>query len=194
MKKLVYLLFFLSTSLSYSQKDTITALDSLLMRSKVKITIPNGFKKIDLESFRKAPHQLAIESNDAAFQIRFCISPLDKTVLDFNKKSKKEQKSIMQPNNYCKSMLMLSVLNVTNNKKQDYYVSPFLDITKKNYNADWEAFSLVENAWPQINYKYCYIVCLHKDDTADLYIYSFINNMNDTLKVIEYLTESIEYN
>ncbi|MBL4755313.1 MAG: hypothetical protein JKY52_17175 [Flavobacteriales bacterium] len=187
-------IFFLGfVSISTAQTDSITEFDSLLSRAHLTYTLPEGHKDLDIEFLHKIPHNKAIGPTDSSYQIRYWIRPLDTWVADHNKKSKKEKKNSMQPNALCKSMMMLAVLDASNNKSQGYQESQYPELTKQTYNADWEASTIVESGWPQVAFKYCYIWCLHKDDIGDVYIYVLADKKEDFSKIIGNISTSIKF-
>jgi len=193
MRSLFALLFFGFLTSASAQYDLNIEFDSILIRAQVSFTMPDGLHKLAIPFMHKIPHQLAIGPADSSYQVRYWIRPLDTWVADYNKKSKKEQKNSMPPNALCKSMMMLAVLDVSDNKSDQYQESAYPELNKELYNADWAASTIVESGWPQEGYKYCYIWCLHKDDTGDIYIYVLADKTEDFMDIIAKISPSIKF-
>lgn len=191
--KNIFLILFTLQTLVIAAQDKSDSFDSLKTRAQINIGIPGGFKEVSIPFLHKIPHHFAVAPADSSSQIRFWIRPLDTWVADYNKKSPKEKKNSMHPNDLCKSMMMIAVLDASNNKSQDYQVTQFPDLSKLTYNTDWDAAALVENGWPQIGFKYCLIWCLHKDDTADVYIYILTNKKEDLVDVLGKVSPLIKF-
>jgi hypothetical protein len=189
---LVILLAGFCSSIS-AHADTLTNFDSLKTRAQITIQIPDTYHEVEIPFMRKIPHNFAIGSEDSTCQVRYWIQPLDTWVADYNSKSKKEKKNSMDPNALCKSMMMLAVMDASNNKSRDYQESKYPELTKTAYNANWEASAIVENGWPKTGFKYCYIWCLHKDNVADVYIYVLANKKEDFLQIVGKIAPLIEF-
>jgi hypothetical protein len=194
MKHLLIILILGFCSAVYAQNDTLTSYDSLKLRTQVSIGIPDGYHEMEIPYMRKIPHNFAITNADTSCQIRFFVTPLDTWLEDFSKKSKKEQKNSMHPNALCKSMMMLAVLNASNNQSQGFQVSAFPELSKEAYNADWDASTMIETGWPQIGFKYTYIWCLHKDDVGEVYVYLLADNMEDFMEIMGDIAPMIKFN
>ncbi len=193
MKNYLIILFLVSSTLGSAQTDASLKFDTLKVRAQLNIETPEGFEEVDIEFLHKIPHNFAIETADSSCQVRYWIRPLDVWFETYNKKSKKEKKNSMHPNALCKSMMILTVLDVSNNKSRDYYESTYPEMTKTAYNADWEASTIVETGYPQVGFKYCYIWTLHKDDVADLCVYILVNKQEDVFKYIAKIAPSIRF-
>lgn len=187
----LFFLGFLSSIIA--QNELNTSFDTLLQRAQLNFVLPKGLQEIEVEYFHKMPHQKAIGPADSSYQIRFWIDPLDKLAADYYQKTKQEKESSLHPNLMCKSMMMIAVLNVTNNKSRNYETPKDFKLTKKAYNADWEAASLVELGWPSLEFEYCYVWCLHKDDVADVYVYVLTHQKEDMFEVIKKVSGILKF-
>jgi hypothetical protein len=177
----------------FSQEPGKAKFDSLLIRAKIDFNMPDSCEEVIVKFMHKIPHNYAVGPKDSSFQIRYWVQPLDTRFADYNKKSEKKKKKVMHPDASCKSMMMLSVLDASGNKSSDYQVSEYPEMTKKIYNADWEAAALVESGWPQEGYKYCYIMCLHKDGVADIFMYVLADKKEDIMKINVLILKSIKF-
>lgn len=192
--KYIITIIFTSVALSLlAQNPSKAQFDSLLVRSNIDFNMPDSCKEVAVKFMHKIPHNYAVGPKDSSFQIRYWVRPLDTWFADYNKKSKKEKKGSMHPDALCKSMMMLSVLNASGNKSSDYQVSQYPELTKQAYNADWDAVALIESGWADEGYKYCYILSLHKDGIADIYIYVLANHKEDFLKISGLMAKSIKF-
>lgn len=182
MKRLLSFLavFFLVCSLVAQSKDS-PSFEELLERAGLSIDFPKETEEIEIPFLHKVPHNKVILAKDSSYQVRYWIKPLDTWMEDYNKKSKKQQAKSMNPNDLCKSMMNLAVLDVSNNKTSGFQTSMYPELVGELYNADWEAFTIVEVGYEQVGFKYCYIWHLHKDDKADLYVYVLANKMDASL-------------
>lgn len=191
-----YILTSILTTIALSllaQNPSKAQFDSLLVRAKIDFNMPDSCQEIAIEFMHKIPHNYAVGPTDSSFQIRYWVSPLDTWFANYDKKSKKEKEKSMHPDALCKSMMILAVLNASGNKSRDYQVSQFPELTKQAYNADWDAVALVESGWPDEGYAYCYILSLHKDGVADIYIYVLANKKEDILKISRLMAKSIKF-
>jgi hypothetical protein len=177
----------------FSQEPSKSMFDSLLIRAKLNFNMPDSCEEVTVKFMHKIPHNYAVGPKDSSFQIRYWVQPLDTWFADYNKKSEKKKKKSMHPDALCKSMMTLAVLDASANKSSDYLETQNLEWTKKTYNADWEATALVESGWPEEGYKYCYILCLHKDGVADIYIYVLTDTKEDLFKIMVLLNKSIKF-
>ncbi len=180
-KGLLFIGMFCSTLYGFTQEPPNDSFDELLKRCDLSISFPEGMHEIELEYLHKIPHHLALSNEDSSYQVRYYLTPLDTYVEDYAKKSKKRQEQSMNPNKLCKSMMSLAVLNASNNQAGDYQVSQYPELTGELYNADWEAFAMVEVGYEMVGYKYCYIWHLHKDDIADIYVYVLADSMDKVI-------------
>lgn len=155
--------------------------------------MPDSCQEIAVDYMRKIPHNYAVGPKDSSFQIRYFVRPLDTWVADYDKKSKKEREKSMHPDALCKSMMMLAVLDASGNKTSDYQASLYPELTKEAYNADWDAVALFESGWPNEGFKYCYLLSLHKNGIADIYIYVLADRKEDLLKISGLISKSIKF-
>jgi hypothetical protein len=193
MKNAITIVLVFIISALNAQEPNKAQFDSLLVRAKIDFTMPKKCNEVAVEFMRKIPHNYAVGPKDKSFQIRYWVRPLDTWFADYNKKSKKEKTESMHPDALCKSMMMLAVLDASNNQSTDYLVSQFPELVKEAYNADWSATALLESGWPQEGYKYCYITSLHKDGAADIYITVLADKQEDFFKVTELMAKSIKF-
>lgn len=193
MRNLLITLFIVTCTFVSAQTDTKSKFDSLKVRAQLSIEIPEGYVELDIPFLHKIPHNFLIGSTDSSCQIRYWIRPLDTWIADYNKKSYKDKENSMHPNALCKSMMMLAVLDASNNKSRGYQESQNPEMTKKAYNADWEAATIVETGWSQVGFKYCYIWCLHKNEVGDIYIYILADKMEDFMKIIGKIAPLVKF-
>lgn len=190
MRNLLVVVFIASCFFASAQ----TEYDSLKTRAQLSIDVPDGYEELEIDFLHKIPHNFVIGKADSSCQVRYWIRPLDTWVADFNKKTKKEQKNSMKPNALCKSMMMLAVLDASNNKSSGFQEGQIPELTKEAFNADWEAAALIETGWPQVGFKYCYIWCLHKDDVGDVYIYVLADKQGDFMKILGEIAPMVKFN
>ena len=55
------------------------------------------------------------------------------------------------------------------------------------------AVALFEAGWPNEGFKYCYLLSLHKDGIADIYIYVLADRKEDLLKISGLMAKSIKF-
>ncbi|MDX2361855.1 MAG: hypothetical protein QNK23_13685 [Crocinitomicaceae bacterium] len=193
MKLIVSIAVLLVHSIVFGQDLSLTPFDSLTARAQLNIEMPEGYKEVEIPFMRKIPHQRAVESVNSDCQIRYWIRPLDTSMAAHDEKTEEEKKNSMHPNAVSKSMMMLAVLNASNNQSQDFDVSNSTEPTLQAYNADWEAYSLIESGWPHEGYTYCYIWCLHKDDIGDVFVYVLVNKKEELFTILAELATTIKF-
>ncbi|MGH1336368.1 MAG: hypothetical protein ACRBFS_09595 [Aureispira sp.] len=193
MKYLITIILAITALSLLAQNPSKAQFDSLLIRGKIAFNMPENCEEVAVKFMHKIPHNYAVGPKDASFQIRYWIQPLDALLADYNKKSKKQKKESMHPDALCKGMMLLATLNASGNKSRDYHVSPYPAVTKKVYNADWDAVAFFESGWPKEGYKYCYLISVHKDGVANIYIYVLANNKEDFVDISGLMAESIKF-
>jgi len=194
MKNIIIILFILIPSIVWSQKNTLSRFDSLLIRCKVEFKKPKQLEQIEKESFRKIPHDVCFKDTKGNYEVRLYFQPLDSTIAWYENQLKKNPTSkSMKPNDFCKSVMMLAVLDASNNTESNYQVSPYPETTKAMYNADWEASAFVEVNYSNFDFKYCYITCLHKNDIADIYVYYLMNEKNYLFEIVKNMTSALRF-
>lgn len=193
MKSLLSFTFLISFLALSAQETSRAKFDSLLTRAKIDFVMPDSCAAMDIEFMHKIPHNFVVGPSDSSFQIRYWIRPLDTWFERYDQLSKKEKKKSMHPDALCKSMMVISVLDASRNKSQNYQVSQYPELTKAAYNADWEAVALVESGWPTEGFKYCYILSLHKDGVADVYVYVLANTKEEFFKISALMAKSVRF-
>lgn len=171
--RLIFFFLFTTSAFAYSQTSR---LDSLLARCQATYVQPEQLEIVEREYMHKIPHDICLREKDkGAFEVRLFFQPLDSTIAWYDRSLAKNPEAVlMKPNDFCKSMMMLAVLNASGNKQMNFDVVTQSPI-KKLYNADWMATALVEVPYESIGFKFCRIICIHKDDVGEIYIYYLTN-------------------
>jgi hypothetical protein len=162
--------------------------DSLLVKCNMELRPLKGMDEVELEFMHKIPHHIAFDNKAEKYQVRYYFSPLDKMIESYNESIKRKSQH-MKPNDLCKSMIRIVVLNASNNETSDHQVvNPQLFT-----NADWEATASVNVGYKSVNYKYCYIISLHRDNMADAYIYILSDDKNKLSKLSSQLSSTLKF-
>jgi hypothetical protein len=188
---LISFLFLIPLSL-IAQKKGKASFKKLIKECKITFSKPDDLKEIKVDFFYKIPHQIAFEDSENKCQVRIFIQPLKKMLKDYNKKPLAEKKKSLDPNQLCKSSMLLAVLNASNNSSRDYQV-PKKELTKKVSNADWQAVAMVKVPYKNFQFKYCYIDCHHKDGVGDVYIYYLAEEKEDFINIVGKMAKALKF-
>lgn len=191
--KLIFFLMLAVTGIGYSQGTS--RLDSLLVRCHAAFTLPEQLEIVERDYMRKIPHDLCLhEKTKGAYEVRLLFQPLDSMISWYKHSLEKDPEAeLLEPNSLCKSMMTVAVLNASNNKKMNYEVVTSATI-RKLYNADWMASALVEVPYESIGFKFCRIICIHKDDVGEIYIYYLTNKTKLLQQIDSAMSGAVKFN
>jgi hypothetical protein len=167
----------------------------LLNRSEMTFNQPDGYSETPPIENQQMNYDYAIINNAKDFEIRYAIRPLDERIKNYN-----EQKingtsgnSNIHPNKLYVGTFHAVVFNVSGGKLSK--ISAFNpEAVKQEFNADWGALSMVElgKEFGQ-NYKYCFLITIHKDDVGDAYCFYLSNTQEGITKNLQAPFHSLRF-
>ena len=152
----------------------------LLDRSKMVFTEPDGYTRKESIQNNKLGCELAYIHPFDKFKILYNIQPMDLILNEYQKhvSNPDSSENIVNPNQFYHNKFKSIMLNISDGQSHEYTI--FTSAAAKNeFNADWGATALVTVGKEfGMGYKYCYIICIHKDNLADAYIYCLADDVN----------------
>jgi hypothetical protein len=132
-------------------------------------------------------YDYAIINQTKDFEIRYAIRPLDELIKDYNERKKNEKlgDTNIHPNKLHVGLFHSVIFNVSGGKFSK--INEFTpEAVKKEFNADWGAMAMVEvgKEFGQ-NYKYCFLITIHKDNVGDAYCFYLTNTQEGFAKNLQ---------
>jgi hypothetical protein len=129
-------------------------------------------------------YDYALINNAKDFEIRYAIRPLDEQLKNYNEREKNKKSGDMNihPNKLYAAVFQTIVFNVSGGQLSK--IGAFdAQAVKKEFNADWGAIAMVDvgKEFGQ-NYKYCFLIAIHKDNVGDAYCFYLANTQDDIKK------------
>lgn len=187
-------LFFVVLS-SFSSDNLPKNFIDLLNRSEMTFNQPDEYSEAKTIDNQQMNYDYAIINNVKDFEIRYAIRPLDERIKNYN-----EQKingtlgnSNIHPNKLYVATFQAIVFNVSGGKSAK--IGEFdPEAVKKEFNADWGALAMVEvgKEFGQ-NYKYCFLITIHKDDIGDAYCFYLSNTQEGITKNMQAPFHSLRF-
>lgn len=165
------------------------------MIASINLEIPlvQGHEVVEVPSFEKLSHQYAVEASDGSYQVRYKVKPLEGDLNYYKKQSKGQRKYMKHPNENCKSAMKRSVILISDYKRKDFIETTFKKPKDSQYGVHWKAITTLDIQWPELEYKMCSIICLHRDDVADVFIYILANDLDDISEGSKMIYNSVQF-
>lgn len=172
---------------SFSSDSLPKNFTDLLNRSEMTFNQPDGYSEIPTIENQQMNYDYAIINDAKDFEIRYAISPMDEMLKDYNerKKDEKSESKSIHPNKLHVGLFHTVIFNVSGGKFSK--ISEFNpEAVKNEFNADWGAIALVEvgKEFGQ-NYKYCFLVTIHKDNVGNAYCFYLANTQEPIMKNLQ---------
>lgn len=173
----------------------------LLNRAEMTFDNPSEYSETQPIENLQMNYEYALINNTKDFEIRYAIRPLDEMLKNYNEreKNKKQGEINMHPNKLCTATFLTVAINVSGGKLSSGDKFPKIiefkpEAVKKEFNADWGAFTMVEvgQEFGQ-NYKYCFLVAIHKDDVGDAYCFYLSNTKENIAKNMQASFHSLRF-
>jgi hypothetical protein len=178
MRKLLTLSLGLALLFSCTEQELPMHFMQLLIRSKMIFIEPDQYSRIDSVKNEKMTWDLAYLNPIEKLEIRYAIRPMDIKLKEYQEQaSKSDSSEIIHPNKFYQRAFKDVLHNISDGQSSEYSV--FSPIAIKNeFNADWGATALVNVGKEfETDYKFCYIIFIHKDNIGDAYIYCLANDV-----------------
>lgn len=176
--------FFVVFLSSFTNEKTTSEFQKKLLEAKMSFEMPKDFKETAIIANEQMNYDYAIKHVEKNFEVRFALNPLVDRLKDYNEKEKNKQPSEINrsPNKLYQGSFVAIAFNISGGKMLKGSSTFPPEAIKAEFNADWGAMTMVETGkeFGQ-DYKYCVMVAIHKDDSADAY-YFYLANDQQTLK------------
>jgi hypothetical protein len=174
--------FFILTS--FSSDNLPKSFADLLDRVAMTYDKPSEYSETLPIENPQMNYDYALINNAKDFEIRYAIRPLDEQLKNYNEreKNKKAGDINIHPNKLYAAAFQAIVFNVSGGQLSK--IGAFdTQAVKKEFNADWGAITMVEvgKEFAQ-NYKYCFLIAIHKDNVGDAYYFYLANTKEDIKK------------
>lgn len=158
---------------SFTSNNLPKNFKNLLDRAEMTFDQPSKYSETQPIENVQMYYDYALINDAKDFEIRYAIRPLDEMLKNYNEREKNKKSGGMNihPNKLYAVTFQAIVFNVSGGKMAK--ISEFNpEAVKKEFNADWGAFTMVEvgKEFGQ-NYKYCFLVSIHKDNVGDAYCF-----------------------
>lgn len=172
---------------SFNTKDVPKAFTDLLATSNMTFEQPSNLEATKTIENGQMNYEYAIKHPTKKFEIRYAIRPLNQLLKDYTEreKNKKPGDTNIDPNTLYKSLLQVTVLNISGGQLPT--IGEFgKQAVKQEFNADWGATTVVPvgKEFGQ-QYKYCMVVALHKHNVADAYIFYLSDTKDGFMEAIK---------
>lgn len=180
MKKLMLLsIFLISISLCYGQA---AKLDSLAAHIGMIFKKPKDWQDVPIIKNTQMNYDYAIKPKDKTFEIRYSISPLDSALIRYKtwQANKKPGSMMTNPNSLYPATFLAIAANISGGKIPEKVLNYPADAIKGDFGADQGCAALLQVTGEFANdYKYCFLICLHKTDQGLAYIFYMTNTQAD---------------
>jgi hypothetical protein len=177
MKHVLFLLIAL-IGVSVNAQELPETAETLMARAHLQYTIPTDFIQTDPIEYYLMNWEFSFKHPKKKFEVRYAIRPLDTAVKEYEEfqKNKKEGDILIDPNKVSKSLLMATIMNISNGGGMSGATNFDEAAVKSEFNADWGSAVMVEtNETFGQGYKYCLAMMIHKDNVGDVFIF-FMGN------------------
>jgi hypothetical protein len=180
---------------SFSSDNLPKNFTDLLNRSEMIFNQPDEYSETMTIDNPQMNYDYAIINNAKDFEIRYAIRPLDERIKNYNEQKINETSgnSNIHPNKLYVGTFHAVVFNVSGGKISK--ISEFNpEAVKKEFNADWGALTMVEvgKEFGQ-NYKYCFLITIHKDNVGDAYCFYLTNTQEGFTKNLQAPFHSLRF-
>jgi len=167
-----------------AQDTTVTDMNYWLVRTGTEFNHPGNLRSIPADANDFIPHHVAFENARQDYEVRYFFVPLDSTSTYYNRqKALDPLAELADPNEYCQMAMELAVQHASKNKVHNFQIMERNSL-KSIYRADWGATQQVDLVNEEIPFQFCQVICLHKNDLADVYIYYLTNDKNQLMEVM----------
>lgn len=169
--------------------------NDLLNRAEITFNQPEEYSETQAIENQQMNYDYALINKAKDFEIRYAIRPLDEMLINYyeREKVKKPDDVNIHPNKLHAATFQAIVFNVSGGKLSKISVfDP--QAVEKEFNADWGALAMVEvgKEFGQ-NYKYCFLVAIHKDDVGDAYCFYMSNTKEGFAKNMQTPFHSLRF-
>lgn len=204
MKKITSLAigFFLLVLTSFTNEKTTSGFQEKLLEAKMNFEMPKDFKEVPIISNMQMNYDYAIKHVEKNFEVRFALRPLNNMLKTYLEKEKNKQPGEinMSPNKLYQGSFLAIIMNVSGimdisgGKMPKISAFPPQAI-KAEFNADWGAITMVEagKEFGQ-DYKYCFMVAIHKDNITDAYYFYLANDQQTLKEQMQPVFHSLKFN
>lgn len=180
---------------SFTSDNLPKKFTDLLDRAAMTFDKPSEYSETHPINNEQVKYEYAIVNDAKDFEIRYAIRPLDEMLKNYNEREKNEKAGDVNihPSKLYAASFQAIVINVSGGKMTK--ISPFkTEAVKKEFNADWGAITMVEvgKEFGQ-NYKYCFLVAIHKDNIADAYCFYLSNTKESITKNMQASFHSLRF-
>lgn len=180
---------------SFSSENLPKEFIDLLNRSEMTFNQPEGYLETPKVENQQMNYEYAIINHNKDFEIRYAIRPLDELIKNYNeqKENGTSGNSNLHPNKFHVPTFHAVIFNVSGGKFSK--INEFTpEAIKKEFNADWGAMAMVEvgKEFGQ-NYKYCFIITIHKDNVGDAYCFYLTNTQESFAKNLQEPFHSLKF-
>ena len=180
MKKRLETIVILLTMITFNAiGQNIQEFKSELENCGMNLNIPTGYVESTVIKNRDMHYEYALKYQDKDFEVRYAVSPITKKVYanDAQKKEMEDHKTMR--NTSYRPIFLAIVMNVAGGGPGNKMQEMEENAVKKDFNADWGAIVLLEpKSEFAKGFKYCFILTIHKKDTADAF-YFYLSNSRE---------------
>lgn len=182
---------------SFTTEKTTSGFQEKLLKAKMSFEMPKDFKEVPIISNMQMNYDFAIKHVEKNFEVRFALHPLDDMLKTYLEKEKNKQPSEINrsPNKLYQVSFVTIAFNISGGKMLKGSSTFPPEAIKAEFNADWGAMTMVEagKEFGQ-DYKYCMMVAIHKDDSADAYYFYLANDQQTLKENIQPVFHSLKFN
>ena len=199
MKKITSLAigYFLLVLTSFTTEKTTSGFQEKLLEAKMSFEMPKDFKEVPIISNMQMNYDYAIKHVEKNFEVRFALRPLDNMLKTYLEKEKNKQAGEinMNPNKLYQGSFVAIAFNISGGKMLKGSSTFPPEAIKAEFNADWGAITMVEagKEFGQ-DYKYCFMVAIHKDNIADAYYFYLANDQQTLKEQMQPVFHSLKFN
>jgi hypothetical protein len=180
---------------SFTSDNLPKKFTDLLEKAEMTFDQPSEYSQTQPIENLQMNYDYALINDAKDFEIRYAIKPLDEMLKNYNEREKNKKSGDMNinPNKLYAAFFQAIVFNVSGGKMAK--ISEFNpEEVKKEFNADRGAITMVEvgKEFGQ-NYKYCFLVTIHKDDVGDAYCFYLSNTKEGIAKNMQASFHSLRF-
>ena len=173
------IVFFALTS--FGQPDLPKSFTDLLSRGDMMFETPDSMVSTPVIPNRPMAYNYALKYPAKNFEVRFAVRPTDEMWKQFKltENDKKKDNVNYNPDSAYMSAFQTTLLNISATSELPKITDFEKNAVKEEFGADWggTAFVYPSKLFGQ-NYKYCMVVCIHKNHAGDAFIF-FLSDSKD---------------
>lgn len=154
----------------------------LLIDNDLTFEMPVDFIEVPVRENPDLFYNYAIKHRKADFEIRYSIFPLAEMLQEYEASLSDSSRIMIDPNQLYKSLFIVNILNVSQIRMGEAPIPEIIEFQSKAVNDEFgceygATTFFAANSEFSGEYKYCSMVYLHKENTADVCISFLVKKM-----------------